>query len=330
MRLEDIAKKVGVSRSTVSRVLNNAPDVSEKTRQKIHAAIEEMGYQPNAAARMLASRQNRVIGIVIRSRVEVAFDASMYLPTLLQGISDAVHERGYLSLIWLGSDPQHDAEFQQKILSTSLVDGLVVASAPREDDFIDHLLAMNIPFVLVEKPTRHLEQVHYVSIDNVSATNQLLTHLIDLGRKKIGIITGNQNNPDFAERLQAYQETLLEHDLSNDEALIIERLNQIDQLLVNDVDTIFATNDAMAIQTIQYLQARGIQVPQQIAVVGFDDSPLAAQSIPLLTTIKQPIDVKGIRATELLIDLIEGSIQDVRHVHIPTQLIIRESCGANS
>jgi len=325
MRIEDIAKKAGVSRSTVSRVLNNAPDVSEKTRQKVNEIIRELGYQPNPIAQMLASQRNRVLGVVIRSRLDTAFGDPNYFPTLLQGISDAVAERDYLTLIWMGTTKQEDQQFHQRVVSTSLIDGIVLASAEQDDILIEQLLNRNIPFVMVEKPNYYLEQIHYISIDNHRATHTAIQYLLEHGYKQIGILQGNSKNPDFLERLAGYEQALQQANIPINPDFILQDIRQISKQVVQGMDALFAVNDKLAIDAINFLRQQGINVPDDLAVIGFDDLPTASTNIPALTTIHHPIYDKGFTAAQVLIDLLQGRREGIQHIQLSTNLVVRDS-----
>jgi len=149
MNLEDIARRAGVSRSTVSRVINNEPYVSARTRAKVMAVIEEVGYAPNPAARMLVTRRTHVIGVVIPRELVVVFEDAYYFPTLLQGIAEATQERDYATLLWVGNSKEDEHRLYERILKNRLMDGLLIASATRQMGITRRLVAQHIPFVMV-------------------------------------------------------------------------------------------------------------------------------------------------------------------------------------
>lgn len=336
--LEDIARKAGVSRSTVSRVINDEPYVSDATRARVQAVIRAEGYSPNPAARMLVTQRTRVIGVVIPHTLQVAFQDPYYFPTLLQGVAEATQSRDYATLLWWGQSPEDEERFYQRILRQNrLMDGLIIASASSNDPLISILVDLNTPFVMVERPTRYESAINYVSIDNIRAAQNAVEHLIRLGRRCIGTITGALDNPDGQDRLTGYRAALQAAGLPFDPSLVAEgRFTHQSgylaarRLIRQNVDAIFAANDMTAVGALQALQESGVRVPEQIALVGFDDLPNAIQVSPQLTTVRQPLLQKGMTATNLLLDLIEGTVEGPRHILLPTQLVVRQTCGAVS
>lgn len=333
--LEDIAAKAGVSRSTVSRVINNAPNVREKTRQRVLAVIAQEGFAPNPAARALVTQRNQAIGVVVPIAPLTFFEDAFYFPTLLQGISQTTSKRDYAMMLWLIQSEEDNQKFFRRITTNRLMDGVIVASAAFDEPLVDHFLETNTPFVLVERPTRHLDCVSFVSVDNTAAAYDAVTHLIKLGRRRIGHITGNLHITDAVDRVEGYRQALGAAGIAVDEALIVEGnfshrsgYEGTIQLLERGVDAIFAANDITARGVLQALHERNIAVPDQIALVGFDDLPTALQVTPKLTTVRQPTGERGALAASILLDMLDGRGEQPRHVILPTQLVIRSSCGA--
>jgi LacI family transcriptional regulator len=191
------------------------------------------------------------------------------------------------------------------------------------------------PFVMVERPLEFADQISYVSVDNVLAAKTVIEHLYKHGRRRIGTITGAMDNVDAQDRLTGYRVGLSSTGLPYDPDLVYEgQWTRVSgylgakHLLRSGVDAIFAANDVTAIGVFQAIQEAGLRIPDNVAVVGFDDLPNAVQVTPQLTTIRQPIQQKGIVATNLLIDLIEDKREGTQQLSLPTQLIIRRSCGA--
>lgn len=333
--LEDIARKAGVSRSTVSRVINNEPYVSPATRAKVLAVIEREGFVPNPAARMLVTQRARVIGVVIPNALPVVFDDPYYFPALLQGVAETTSSRDYATLLWWGQSEEEEQRLYKRILQQNrLMDGLILASASIDDPLVNRLIEMQTPFVMVERPASNAEHICYVTIDNVQAAQEAVAHLLHLGRRRIGTITGTLTNIDGQDRLQGYKNALHAAGIPFDPQLVVEgRFSRrsgfvgMQALVEQQVDAVFCGNDVTAIGALQYLQQIGLRVPEDVALVGFDDLPSAMQYTPHLTTVRQPVQQKGALATQLLLDLIEGSAQPPRQVLLPTQLIIRQSSG---
>ncbi len=335
LNLEDIALKAGVSRSTVSRVINDEPYVSAATRARVQAVIDKEGFVPNLAARMLVTQRTHVLGIVIPHSLLTTFQDAYYYPTLLSGVSEMTLDRGFASLLWWGQSPQEEERFYQRILQQNqLVDGLIIASATADDPLITRLVQIGTHFVMVERPSRANPRVSYVSIDNVGAARMAVAHLISSGRRRVGTITGALDNVDGIDRLTGYRQALDDADLLRDSALVAQGWFTRESgyigarsLIAAKVDAIFAANDVTALGALDALKDAGLRVPDDVAVVGFDDLPTAVQAVPALTSVRQPIHQKGALATSLLIDLIEGAVQEPRQILLPTQLIVRQSSG---
>lgn len=333
MNLEDIARRAGVSRSTVSRVINNEPYVSAKTREKVLAVIQEVGFSPNPAARMLVTQRTQVIGVVIPRTISVVFEDTDYFPALLQGVADATQERDYATLLWLGHSDENEALFYQRILKNRLMDGLIIASATNEEAILRTFVENEVLFVMTERPVTYEDRINFVSVDNVKAAEDAVNHLLALGRQRIGMIWG-VDNPDGEDRLIGYQQALTKAGLPYDPALTVGGTFTVQsgyigmmQLLGQQVDAVFAASDSMAFGALQALTESNLRVPEDIALVGFDDLPHATEAKPPLTTIRQPIQQKGYQAARLLLDLIEGQTTGPQQILLPTQLVIRASTG---
>ncbi len=333
--LEDIAAKAGVSRSTVSRVINNEPYVSEKTRQKVMKAVDELGYVPNLAARALVTQRTQVIGVIIPQTPLVLFEDAYYFPTLLHGISKIANEHDYSMLLWFGQTDVDERRFHQRIITNRLMDGVIIASAGENYPLIDHFLKTETPFVLVERPAHHIDQISYVTIDNIAAAHDAVTHLINLGRQRIGTITGNLNIADGADRLVGYKRALRDAGRSIDDTLIYEGnftyahgVEGMRYLIAQGVDAVFTASDITSRGALEALSEAGLVVPHDVALVSVDDLPTATQVKPPLTTVRHPVEEKGSRAAEALITLIESDDSTPQQIVLPTELIIRESCGA--
>lgn len=334
--LEDIARKAGVSRSTVSRVINHDPNVKKSTRERVLAVIEQEDFRPNLAARMLVTNRTNVIGIVILHSLVVTFQDPYYFPTLLQGIAEATLSRGYATLLWWGQTPEYEDRFYQHILQQNrLMDGVIIASGKADDPLVPKLLDLGTPFVMVERPTQYTDRISYVTIDNVLAAKMAVEHLAGEGRRRIGMITGALYNVDAQDRLTGYKAALEMLGLDTDPELVYEGqwthtsgYLGAKQLVRKGVDAIFAGNDITATGVLQALRELNVAVPEDVAVIGFDDLPNSVLATPQLTTVRQPIQQKGIMATHLLLDLIEEKTTSPHQVLLPTQLVIRHSTGA--
>lgn len=334
LNLEDIAREAGVSRATVSRVINNEAYVSEKTRQRVQAVIEKLGYTPNTRGRILATGRTNIIGVIIPQSLATVFDDQFYFPTLLNGVAQAANQRNYAMLLWIQESNTDEERFYDRILKNHLMDGVLLASTQHDNPFIPRLLDMGIPLAMVEHPNQWADQINFVTIDNQAAACLATKHLYQQGRRKIGHITGALNNIDGIKRLEGYKQALNELGIPYREEFVFEgnfesRSGYVGmrKLLDAHVDAVFCANDQMAVGALKALDELGVRVPGDIAIVGFDDLPTSERN--KLTTIHQPIHTKGAQVTHLLLDQIEGISTGARHVLLPTHLVIRETCGAS-
>jgi LacI family transcriptional regulator len=336
MNLEDIAKKAGVSRSTVSRVINDDPKVAPETRERVLKIIQRERFSPNPAARALVTRRTEIIGVIIPSYENIFFTDNSYFPMMLAGFNDATRTADYAMLLWLGEVAADDARLMAKISGNKLVDGLVLASFPIDHAFFPHLFELNTPFVMVDKPLRSSERINYVTVDNFAAAEMAVNHLVKLGRRRIAHITGNLNISDGVDRLEGYKQALVNAGLPVDPHLIQEcyfnkkmGYEAMKRLLPYKPDALFAAGDTIAVGALEAIQEAGLRCPEDISIIGFDDIDVALASNPKLTTVRQPIQTKGATAVRLLIDLLQQRLQPPQHILLPTELIVRESCGAS-
>lgn len=334
LTLEDIARLAGVSRSTVSRVVNEHPHVRGEVRERVWEVIQRTGYHPNAAARTLASQRSWMIGLVLPRSVS-SFFTDPFFPHLVQGIAHACNQHDYtLSLFLFGTKDDEDKIFP-RISRRGLMDGIILQAGQLGDKLIDRLLSSNMPFVVAGRPF-HSDGVSYVDVDNVRASHRATEHLIQHGYRRIATIAGPDNSTVSVDRREGYLRALMEHGWLVDESLIVEGdfteasgYRAMQALLPARPDAVFAASDVMAIGAMRAVHQAGLAVPDDIAFVGFDDLPPAAHGTPQLTTVRQPVHKFGVKAVETLIDLIEQGTQPARCIIMDTELIVRESCGTH-
>ncbi len=334
LTLEDIAKQVGVSRSTVSRVVNESPNVSPEVRKRVLKAIHATGYQPNAAARSLASNRSRMIGLVLPRSVS-SFFTDPFFPHLTQGIAYGCNSNDLTLSLFLVGNNEDEEKIYPRISRRGLLDGVLVQAGQPDDKLIDRLTRSSLPTVLIGRPF-YSEGVNYIDVDNIQAAINATRHLINLGYKRIATITGSRGSAVTIDRIDGYKRALQNAGMEVEESLIVEGdfsessgYRAMAALLPRKPDAVFAASDIMATGAMRAVLEAGLKIPEDVAFVGFDDLPVAALTEIKLTTVHQPIMNIGVKAVELLMDIIANGNEPARRIILDTKLIIRDSCGAS-
>jgi LacI family transcriptional regulator len=332
LTLEEVAKLSGVSRSTISRVINDDPRVSDETRERVKGVVRQLNFHPNAAARGLASGRTRVLGVVLPQGMAALF-SDPYFPILIQGMAAASSASDYSMMLWL-AQPENERRTIHQILRGGLIDGVIMSSVLLDDPVIPALVRGGRPFLLVGRhPTD--PDISYVDADNLKGAAEAVAHLLRLGRRRVVTITGPLNTIAGLDRRDGYLAALRARGLVPDPAWMVEGdfteaggYLATQRLLPLAPDAIFAASDVMAVGALRALREAGRRVPDQVALVGFDDLPFSARTDPPLTTVRQPIHRLGSMAVETLIDLFQGPDDRPRHIILPTELVVRSSCGS--
>lgn len=338
---QDVAKRAGVSRTTVSLVLNNVQGVqiSEETRKRVLEAAEDLGYVPEAAAQALASRKVQIVGLVLtRSPHHIASDT--FLTQILDGLINVVHDHQMRLLIDI-LEPHQEKDAYHHLVQAKRVDGIILSGPRFQNDLLKALEEQNFPTVIMGQLPE--SDCCSVDVDNVSAAYKAVSHLIGLGHRRIACIT----NADLtytaaADRLQGYRQALEDHGLTFDDGLVRfgdfdpdSGFRQMQSLLVSahssrhPITAVFVASDDVAFGAKASIRVHGLRIPEDIAVVGFDDVPFARYSDPPLTTIRLPAYSLGWTAGDMLIRSIQGEKPEKSTVLLETQLVVRESCGAH-
>ncbi len=330
VKLEDIAKETGFSISTVSRVLSNSNyPVSEQIREKVIQVAETMGYEPNIAARSLRTDRTNTIGIIVDDFL------SPFTPPIVRGIQDYLNESGFLSLV-VNSDWDPDQEQAAiKALLSRPVDGIIFVEYSHQTTS-DVLERSNKPRVFVHRlfgsPIKNS-----VVPDDYHGASLATEHLINLSHQRIGYINGPENWHTWRARLSGYRDTLASHNLPFDTSLVqpgdweLESGYAAAKNFLNLVErptAIFAANDLMALGAIYEIQDAGLSVPEDMAVVGYDNRNFTKTVRPRITTMSMPVIEMGGVAAELLLNQIAEGRKEEEEIKVKGQLIIRETCGA--
>lgn len=331
----EVARLAGVSRSTVSFVLNNVPGmrIREETRQRVIEAARQLNYHPDATARRMVTGKTCVIGFVLRQHPDQVF-ADHFLPQVLAGFSKATSSQGY-HLLFEPIPPGDTSGAYTRLVQERHVDGIVL-SGPRSDDHeLLNIYREGAHIVLIGQ----LQGVDIPSIDvnNIGGAYLAVKHLISLGHRRIGLIT---NAPlqytASADRLEGYRKALEEAGIAFQAELVrhgaftpASGFQAMTELLEQKPlpTAVFVASDTVALGALQAIRQRNLRIPEDLALIGFDDIPLAEFTDPPLSTVRLPAFSLGWGAAEHLIRLINGKEIDNRHVLLETELIVRQSCG---
>jgi DNA-binding LacI/PurR family transcriptional regulator len=327
--IADIARLAGVCKSTVSRALSNSPLINERTRQKIHAIAKEHNFQINIPARRLSMKQSSTIAYVTHAHCNVFSVADLFTLELMSGITSALYDKGY-DLLLVAVDP-YDNSWAAQHMETGKADGFILMTSSCKQKHIKLLAEMNAPFIVWGVPD---PQYNYCTVtgDNVKGGMLATKHLIDRGCRRIAFLGGPAQEPQVQYRYNGYVEALRQAGFAPDPARVVygefssDSATEATHALLDrssDLDAVFVASDIMAIAAMNVLRQAGKQIPEQVAVVGYDNLSLSEQCTPPLTTISQNICLAGRLLAQNLLQYIQT--RAVTHVTVPVELIRRQS-----
>jgi DNA-binding LacI/PurR family transcriptional regulator len=328
--LEDVAARAGVPRATVSRVVNGSPQVSDGARRAVEAAIDELSYAPNRAARSLAGHRSETVALVV-SEPSVRLFADPFFAGTTLGIAGTLGSTPY-QLVLLMTQSDADRDRVERHLLRGGADGALVVSARSNDPLAGRLADAGIPCVVAGRP-RAGTAVGFVDADNVGGAHQAVHHLLAAGRRTVGTVAGPADMVPGADRRTGWEKALLDAGLPADATLAAEGdftrsggEAGMRALLDRrpDLDAVFVASDLMALGALDALRAAGRRVPDDVALVGFDDSELARSADPPLTTVRQPIELLGSEMARLLLDQLDRGAGPTGVV-LHTELVVRRS-----
>jgi LacI family transcriptional regulator len=325
--IREVALRAGVSYQTVSRVINNSPDVAEATREHVLRVIAELDYHPNAQAVSLSRNRTDIVGIIVDTVT------STFFAQTIDGVAQALRRRGRFMLLATVEDATQ-FDVIDTLQRSRRIDGLIIVLPLANSLSLSHLTSSRVPIVHVD--LQYDMDVYGITVDNYHGAYLATEHLISLGHRRIGIITGRRDIPVGQLRLDGYKAALRDHDIPFDPALaacgdfsFASGVAGAERLLALDPrpTAIFACNDLMAIGTLHVATRNGLRIPADLSVIGFDDTPEAALACPPLTTMRQPLHAMGEMAADLVCRLIDGEQPEHMRATVKTELIVRSSTG---
>jgi LacI family transcriptional regulator len=326
--IKDVAREAGVSVATVSRVWNEAAFVSPETRQRVAEIASRLGYSPHGAARSLITRTTKAVGVLLPDLYGEFFSE------IIRGIDHTVQAAGYHILVSSSHDSKDEIDAALRSMR-GRVDGLIIMSPDPEAQRTLNSLQGSFPVVLLNGGAEE-NAFDTITIENHEGARAMVRHLLALGHTRIAMIGGPERNYDAAERRRGYESALQESGIVLDSSLVVQgdfsdlsghkAVKEILDLEVQPT-AIFAANDSMAIGALSALHERGLRVPKDVAVAGFDDIPLARYMNPQLSTVHVDISQLGERAAALLLSSLQQGTRPRQQIQLSTTLVIRSSCG---
>lgn len=328
--INDLARRLNLSASTVSRALRDHPDISEQTKERVRAIAAKTNYQPNLIAQSLQTRRSNNIGVIVPEIRNTFFS------TVISGIEDLAYESGYTIMVCQSNDTYERETINTRALAANRVAGMLVSVSQETADFahLQQVITQGVPIVLFDRVVDEIDAPKVV-VDDFNGAFQAVTHLIETGRKRIAHLTSAGSLYVGKKRRQGYEAALRAHGLKVRPEYIIEggcheedgregarRLLALEK----PPDGLFAINDPVALGAFLYLQDKRVRIPEQIGLVGFSDNPNTVLVRPALTTIKQPAYEIGKTAASLLLDILEGrTLKNGTTITLETRLVIRGS-----
>lgn len=334
IKQSEIARLAGVSQATVSRVLNNDPQVNDEMRQRVLSVVEALGYVPDARAQSLRAQRTRLLGLVIH-RAPQALTYDPFFSALMASIIEQAGRHGYHLCVDTARTPRSQRAVYEELLRTRRVDGLILVESETRDQRIVHLTQQGFPFVLLGRYDPP-DAVYSVDNDNIGAGQMATEYLIKQGHRRIAYIGGASVLTVTRDRLQGYRNALEQHGLPYNPQWVFftESSLQGGQRACNEIlamsprpTAVVAMDDLIAVGAMRTAQKHGIRIPHEMAFIGFNDTPLCEMVEPTLTSVAIDIPCLARIATERLISLIEGCAVEPKRVIVSARLIVRSSSG---
>ncbi|GLY96906.1 LacI family DNA-binding transcriptional regulator [Actinoplanes sp. NBRC 103695] len=329
--LEAVARRAGVSRATVSRVVNGSTTVAVAIRDAVNAAVQELGYVPNQAARSLVTQRTESIALILPETASRVFSDDLFFPAVIRGVSQELEAADKQLVLMMAGSPASHGRVERYAMAGH-VDGVMFASMHGADPLPGALARLGIPVVCSGRPMTPAESpVPYVDVDHFGGVAQAVAHLVAGGRRRIATIAGPQDMVAGVDRLNGYRAALEEAGLSGHVAVgdftRDSGVRAMAQLLADDpeLDGVFVASDMMAHGALRALKDSGRTVPDDVAVIGFDDFEISRYSDPPLTTVRQPIVDMGRTMARQMLGLVNDDLDVPQSVVLATELVVRAS-----
>jgi len=329
--IADIAKKANVSKMTVSRVLSGKGQVAQKTAERIRRIADKMEYHPNLIARSLASKQTKILGVII-PKIEHMF-LDNYIAQILSGLTDVALHNDYKIILCPVDISQKSDTAYLSISRTKMLDGMILVKTKMNDPNLKKLVEVDFPFVLVNYKSSS-EKIHYIDSHNIKGAEIAVEYLYNTGHRNIAFVAGSMDETNARDRMKGFKTAANKYNLNCPEDWIIygdfskeKAYKESEKLFTGNTNptAIFCSDDYMAIGVMERIKSKNLRIPEDVAVIGFDDIEIAAYVKPALTTVRQPIYQLGKSAAVMLLDIINKKENIDNHRILDVELIKRES-----
>ncbi len=333
--IKDVAKLAKVSPSTVSRVIADNKRISTETKERVKKVMEELNYHPNMIARSLITRSSQTLGLVLSRSADSAF-SNPFFPEVIRGISNVTQKYHYNLMLATAGNYTEEARQCLRMVAEKRVDGVLLLASRVNDELIKELTEKEYPFIVVGRAPETIK-CYSVNNDNIQAAYSAVRHLLNHGHQRIAFINGPEEFMFCQDRFEGYRFALKEYGVEYDPTLIKNGIltqddgYRLTKELLNQSSPspsgIFCVDDLLAIGAYRAIREKGLTIPNGIAVIGFNDDPIASVIEPNLTTTRIPIYEMGVNAAEMMIQILEGKEVFPMQKILSSELIIRDSCG---
>lgn len=330
--IKDVAREAGVSPSTVSRVISNNPRISRKTTENVILHMKRLGYQPNAIARNLARNSSRTIGLIMPDRPGEAL-LNPFFPEALRGIIKAATKASYDILLSSTSPGSDDFRTVRELVSTAKVDGILLMTSKIENKSIEYLREMEFPFSVIGSPYKEADDSNHVDNDNMQASYELTSYLLEKGCRRLALITGGRFLTVTEERIRGFKKALGDNGIDKDDGVIfVGEFNEetgkkyASEIIQSgkDFDAVVATDDVVAYGVVSAFMEDGLRVPEDIMVAGFNNSLLSRQCTVPITSVEIHADLLGAQAVNVILENINKGEQQEKRI-VPHTILKRKS-----
>lgn len=330
-RIKDVASIAGVSTATVSHVINNSKNVSDEMKKRVHDAMTQLNYTPNTVARSLRSRKSNIIGLIIP--IKENDNSKHYFMTVANGIESVLKKNGY-HLLLSNSGEDYEEEMERiKVFNTQMIDGLIIAPTTRTDGAPEEERRFgDYPVVFIDRKPQHI-QGDCVLVNGLEESYRAVSALIAKGHTRIGFISGKRHITSVEERLLGYIKALQDHGLKADDSLIRSGESKWNAgydlagelIRGQGVTALFVANNVMCMGSVKYLQENKIRIPDQMALIAFDDFEWTEVIDPPISVVRQPAYELGVKAAEILLSRIETPNKKAKEYRLAAELVVRHS-----